>query len=97
MKHCWPRIDEHKHILLRGVCLCWLRIAQDEKESSRSKEGELERVKEGLREVVMVFQAIVEHIGKTVEEDTNKKESFNVLVEMLIEKNQGLSTLFMIH
>ena len=48
---CWPRIEQHQVIILRGLVLCWIRVCAEEAEDFQ--------IKRELRNTIKTFNGTV--------------------------------------
>lgn len=50
----WPRLSLYRAEILRGLCLCWCRIAEEDERT-----GELEDIKGALRDAFRLLKAAI--------------------------------------
>ena len=75
----WPRLNEHKLGIWRGLTVCWIRI--DELPGTRK---EFKGIKETMQQ-----------IARGLKDAANPSEDFDVGEHMLVSANKGLKELLM--
>jgi len=83
MLNAWPRMYVHRGEIVNGLCVCWVRICEEEELKGKVKE--LEDVKKELRACAELLIAVVEEDQRT---------GFTNEVGELIEADQRVDGLF---
>jgi hypothetical protein len=83
IENAWPRIPEWRGEILKGVCVCWVRMVE---EGGDIAMAELEEIKGALREVVDMLAEVLRADGKG--------EVWETEVEKLVDADERLAALF---
>jgi hypothetical protein len=83
MLNAWPRISLHRGEVVKGLCVCWIRICEEEE--LKGKVDGLEGVKKELRACAEMLIAVME---------TDPDVDFKKEVSELVEADQRVGGLF---
>ena len=83
--NAWPRLALHKAEVLRGLTLCWCKIAEEEEEGKESLQ-ELEPIKLVLTDNFRLLNAVLDREGKG-------DGDLQAEVQMLLERDSHLKGL----
>jgi tRNA nucleotidyltransferase (CCA-adding enzyme) len=83
IENTWPRIGEHLPVLMGGVCKAWWRCCEEEAKGGQ----DVESIKDGLREIVAMLDAV---LGT----DDNKKEEWEKQKRDICEASKCMEGLF---